>query len=270
MTDLVPLPKPEEPPPASAARRGFDFKDFSLCTTTGALCYLLAVTLGSGSYADAMPPIPGIIVRSLLLSTLAFLTGVFLLLLTEYTTDKLELGAPKKFEASWLNKFRWLFLILSLIFLVLALLMPAYHFIAEKYPWVIGFIGPRDDQWVNFATITLALLAGLMAVVFFMAYALHEILTDGPRTYAFALVFGFVSGMIWLNAYRDAEKGAMIADSEYCYRLSTYVQAFPSERQNPHDPEFQQARHRYEEDNACKRLLRDKVLHSRYLTEQKS
>ena len=28
--------------------RKFDFRDFTLCTSMGALCYLIAITLGSG------------------------------------------------------------------------------------------------------------------------------------------------------------------------------------------------------------------------------
>ena len=43
--------------------RKFDFRDFTLCTSMGALCYLIAITLGSGSFHDMMSCIPQVACR---------------------------------------------------------------------------------------------------------------------------------------------------------------------------------------------------------------
>lgn len=220
--------------------RKLDFRDFTLCTSMGALCYLIAITLGSGSFHDMMYDWVGVIVQLLLLQTLALMTGGFLIYLTEYTSDKLNLGPPKNFELSWLKKNCWRLLIAAIALFALALVIQIIHLILQAKPYKL----------VNDLTLYLALFSGICGSIFIMAHMFYEIMKE-PRTWAFMIVFGFVASMIWLNAYRDAQKSALIADSEYCHWLGS---SNPGAKDFPPDP-------------ACERLREDNIIYSRYLTE---
>lgn len=186
-----------------------DFSDFTLLTGMAALCYIISITLGSGSFKEYFSGTTEKILTVCLFQALAFTSIAFLIYLTEYISIKLSLRKPKSYKFPVLSKARKYILVLAASVLLLAVIIKLDYYL---YP---SNKSPIRDT----VSILLALFSGVLATISFMAHMAYEIMKDGWRTWAFFLVFGFVSIMVWLNAFRDAEKEAYIIDNKYCYWL---------------------------------------------------
>lgn len=140
----------------AAAKKELDFRDLTVTTSLGAVCFLISITLGSGSYKDLMPLWLGAISEIVLTTSLSLLTGLFLVFLTEFVSHQLGLGEPKKYDVKWLRCIRLAFMWIGITLLGVAIAIQLWHVILEN----------RGDRGVYSLSIILALLAGASGTIF--------------------------------------------------------------------------------------------------------
>lgn len=190
-------------------KKSFDFGDFTLLAGLGALCYLIAITLGSRSYTDLMPEGLGKTITLILFVILAFLSTGYSVYLSEYVALKLGLRKARTYELPRLRNFRLIFLVIAVVLFGLAFSIYLDY----------NFFRVNNQPIRTEIAIALAILSGVLATVSLMTHMIYEMFKDGWRSYAFSFLFLFVAGLIWLNAFRDAEKEAYVTDNQYCYWL---------------------------------------------------
>lgn len=243
------------PSSSSTEKRQPDLGDFSLCTTLAALCYIIAASLGSGSYKDMLSGGFAEAFTFFLIVTLSLLTSFFLLVLMEFSTGLIHLHQVPSYDIPALKLIRNWLIFVAVLFLLCGIVI-YFDFV----PW----FNNNKIAWV----LIFSAAAGIFGTFSILSFVVYEIFKLGLIYFLYLGVAFLVSCLIWLNAYRDAEKGALVADSEYCYWLGSSITENTIGDTREEMLSLATAKQRYTDDRACKTLTDNHIIHQRYLTKQ--
>lgn len=243
--------------------KSFDFGDFTLLASLGALCYLIAITLGSRSYTDLMPEGLAKTVTLFLYVILAFFSTGYAVYLSEYVALKLGLRKARTYKLLRLRNLRLIFLGIAVVLLASAFLI--------KFDY--NFFRFNKQPIRNEIAIVLSILSGILATTSLMTHMIYEMFRDGWRSYAFSFLFLSVAGLIWLNAFRDAEKEAYVTDNQYCYwlRSSFDIDISPDNKEKLLNGESVQMTNKqgaYYSNAACRSKIRSGLNHNAFRVTQ--
>lgn len=185
----------------------------AILSSMGALAYLVSITIGSGSYKELMPEwvsqIFGYLLVLFLIVNLGFFLLTSLFVIESFLNLKtLQFETPRGLELS----LKFFVKSVSLAF-VLVVFFAATHALTR---------GVSED-FVN-AT---ALIVVILVASGFLALAILDtvrLVSAGSIIEIPAALSIFVlTSIICLNGFRDAQKSALIADSQYCYWIRSSV-----------------------------------------------
>ncbi|TYP67306.1 hypothetical protein [Stutzerimonas stutzeri] len=185
------------------------------------LAYTCAITIGSGSYLEFFGGhwLFGFFVKSLLVFSAIFFAwasgfSIFVYMLHITLIDKMD--DKLKVERLLFIRDFGIFGVLFSILLVFFLLF-------------LGCLGVNIVFIDIMVAATFLFIAGF-TIIAMVSYFTYDILQMGWRQFFTLLLALFLSSMLYLNAYRDAEKSAKITDGKYCYWLKK--SATPTEYKN--------------------------------------
>lgn len=201
----------------------------------------------SGGFAEAF--------TFFLIVTLSLLTSFFLLVLMEFSTGLIHLHQVPSYDIPALKLIRNWLIFVAVLFLLCGIVI-YFDFV----PW----FNNNKIAWV----LIFSAAAGIFGTFSILSFVVYEIFKLGLIYFLYLGVAFLVSCLIWLNAYRDAEKGALVADSEYCYWLGSSITENTIGDTREEMLSLATAKQRYTDDRACKTLTDNHIIHQRYLTKQ--
>lgn len=190
--------------------------DIAISIAIAGLAYTCAITLGSGSYLDLLgnfKSLDWIIWVILLISTAIFaITSgltIFAYILHLTKIDRMDdrIKIDRLLYYRDIGLFGILFCVIGLSFVIIL--------------YGVGV----NIHLLQLATLIICIIMALFTILAVASYFTYDVLKAGWRQFTSLTLILFVSSMLYINAYRDAEKSATITDGRYCYWLKRTASA---------------------------------------------
>jgi hypothetical protein len=213
----------------------------AILSSIGALAYLISITIGGGSYQDIMPAPVAIFLSYALVAFLLVVLGFFLftsltVMESFFNLKTAPFGPPRK-KQSYLNF--WTKFISSVIIFII--------FTSTTWYFSIGITQNAVNIVIMLILVLIITAFLLLAIMDVISHAAHGTIIE-----LFVAISIFVlTSLICLNGFRDSQKAALVADSQYCFWLQSALSKLILT--NASTEEIEQAK--LENDKACTRLI---------------